>query len=416
MAVLVAGIAMPANAGVWDALSDFQKPNMKLGQMGLHPYYRLSEMYDSNIFLQPRSKVAGQNANGNAAGPVLGSWITANNLGVKADLPISDMHKIDMGYDFVWKAYSKDPHTNNTVNQMADLGYAYSGPMGLSGKLKENYLNTVDQATNELTGRLRRWQNTLGASMEYGPEGGNLFAGVDLGQVNHKYVANDPAVRGALNRYEQSFGLKTGYRLQPKTRAYLSYGRQIIHYSVPQASPKHNKSHLFGVGLEGEITPQLMGQIETGMQYRKYDNPPTGASRTTTRNWTVGTRLKYKPTDMTRVDVALTRSLQESTFANSQYYVATGANVGVSHQLPYKLTAGVNAGVEIDKYSESTTLGGLTASRRDDVYQVGTSLDYDIQEWLKTGISYLYRARFSRFTEQFNYKDHQTAASVSLLF
>lgn len=426
-AALLPSVAVPASAGVWDSISQFKKPNMKLGRLAIHPYLKLSEMYDSNIFLQPKSHVAGNNANGNQAGPVLGSWIHATNAGAKLDLPVADMHRFALGYDFSYLAYSKDPRTNNAVHQTADIAYKYKGPFGLAGGLVDRYMNTTDPATTELVRRNKRWQNAAAGFLEYAPEGGVLFAGVDFGHTTHKYIGHPDAVTLnlplLLNRYEQSAGVKGGYMLAPKTRLYAAYHRQIIHYTVKRPSPtKNNKSHLFDVGVEGNIAPKLTGKIEAGFAYRRYDDENSAAGVNIRsriyRTWAVATKLAYKPLERTTVNLALSRGLQEATFANNRFYASSSANLSATHKLPYKLTAGVNGGVTIDKYPEATTpaLGGLTRNRRDDSYQEGASLDYDIQEWLRTGVSYLHRHKHSVFTEQFNYNDHQTMASVAVTF
>lgn len=413
---LILSLVAPARAGMLDKMKDFKKPNIKIGKLELHPHYKLTETYDSNIFLAPRSKVLGNNADSNKAGPVLGSWITENNLGLKASFPLTEMHKLELGYDFVWKAYKKDPRLNNTVNQAVDAAYSYKGP-NVSAKVADTYVNTVDPATSELTARQKRWQNTATAEGEYAPEGGKLFAGADVSQTNHKYVSQSVALRTALNRYEQSFGVKGGYRVRPKTRVYAAYHRQIIHYSVHQSAPtKNNKAHFLDFGVEGDIAPKLTGQVQTGLQYRQYDDPPAAGQKKITRNWMLATKLTYKPLERTKVDLSWTRRIEESTFLANQFYIANAASLNVTHKLPHKLTAGVNAGLEIDKYPEATATGGSTANRRDDLYQTGASLDYDIQEYLRTGISYTYRTRNSRFTEQFNYNDHLTSLSLSLLF
>ena len=418
--------SLPAHAGMFDNAS---KPEMKSGPVELHPYLKLSEMYDSNIFLQPRSGVKGNNANGNSAGPVLGSWIHTVNAGLKAGLTLSEMHRLDLGYDMAYKAYKKDPRSNNTVNQTADAMYTYKGPMGITGHLKDSYLNTVDPATSELAGgeRKRRWQNTAGLDVEYAPEGGALMFGVDGNETVHKYVTKDAALR-ALNRYEQLIGFKAGYHVMPKTRVFAAYHRQVVHYTNHPAVPTSNsKSHMLEGGIEGDIAPKLTGQIQSGLQYRKYDDTPIGKNDRSkiTRNWVVSTKLVYRPLERTKVDLMLSRSLQESTFQGNPFYIATAAGLNVMHKFPWKVTAGVNAAVEQDKYPQTVpvslgaapSIGTIRVNRRDEIYQTGGNLDYDIQEWLKVGVSYLYRVRFSHnLSDQYNYRDHQTGMSVGVMF
>ena len=54
--------------------------------------------------------------------------------------------------------------------------------------------------------------------------------------------------------------------------------------------------------------------------------------------------------------------------------------------------------------------------RRDDLYQGGIWAEYDIQQWLSTGLSYVYRERDSTFSGEFNYQDSQVAWNAALKF
>ena len=407
-----------------DSISQFKKPNLKWGLLSLNPYYGIGGTYDTNIFLQPTSHVKGQTANNNKAGPVLGSWITDNNFGLKTALPLSAMHSVLLDYDFLWHDYVKDPAINNAVDQTLSAAYNYRGPKGLSGSITDGYTNTTDPATSELIARQQRWQNTVSVQGEYAPEGGNLFAGIDAYDTRDKYVSNASSIRTLLDRYTEALGAKAGWRLSPATRIYASYHRQVIHYTVHQANPKDNMANLVDFGVEGRIAPKLTGQIQSGVQFRNYAsaNPGFDGAAKNTANWTVGINLTYTPLERTSIDLLLSRSLQESTFAPSQYYVANNVGLSLKHKFPRKLTAMLNAGMEIDQYpgftpaSGTNNIGGPSGKRRDDIYQVGPGMDYDIQEWLRASASYLYRTRFSVFSEQFSYQDQQTTVKLSVLF
>lgn len=410
--------ALPARAQ-WSGLGldNVKPPEMKYGPVEVHPYLKLSEIYDSNIFLQPESKVAGQNANNNTAGPVLGSWIHSVNVGAKVAAQLAEMHRLDLAYDGNYRAYSKNPSDNNTYNQGVDGMYSYNGPMGLAGHLKDTYVNTMDPATSEQTQRIRRWFNTAAFDLQYAPEGGNFFAAVDAAHTVHKYVQN-PTLGGLLNRYEQMGGAKLGYMLGAKTRAYVGYHRQIIHYTANPASPtKNSKNHLVDLGVEGEIAPKVTGQVQFGGQHRRYDDAAfTGAQRDF-RTWTAATNINYKPLERTKATLSLSRSLQEATFGRSQFYVASAVGLNVVHRLPGKLTATLGGGFEQDRYSEVVTLAGFTGHRRDDLYQAIAGLTYDIQPWLQAGVTHMYRTRHSNgLSEQFNYKNHISGVTIGATF
>ncbi len=412
-AAILLALAAPVSAGSWDWLTQYKKPNLHWGQMALHPYYRFTEIYDSNIYLVPRP------LNGISIGKgVRGSFIHRNVLGLETNVPLSALQKVYAGYEFQADMYSQEPRVNDTINQRAHLDYEYKGAYGLTGRVGDEYSNTNDQAFSQLIERERRWRNSLYGSLEYRPENGRLAGGVDASHTTNKYVG--PLLGRLLNRYEQRFGFNVGYMVQPKTKAYVAYHRGITHYTVHRELPnqdKNSKSHSFDFGVDGQLTSKLEGKIEAGTTYRRYDETPIGAATRETRNFTMATSLVYKPQDRTTIYLQLNRHLEESISAGNRFYISNNAILDIKHKLPYKFSVGVNGAIGIDKYPDNqTTASGATGLRRDDIYQGGAWVEYDIQEWLSTGVSYVYRERNSTFPADFNYEVSQTAWNLALKF
>lgn len=396
------------------------KPNLQFGKLELHPYYKLAETYDSNIYMVPKDLEGVQ-----VGGGVRSAWITENNLGIDFNLPISAIHKVKAGYDFQALNYSRQPKANNAINQKVNVGYHYA-----SGAYKANvmdaYINTEDPAFSESATRERRWNNKFGLGGEYSPEGGNMFVGVSFDHVTDKYINRD--MGAMLNRFTQTYGVKGGYKLQPKTRVFMGYRREIIHYTVKGDNRPNNKTHYMDFGIEGDIAPKLKGNITTGLGIRHYDNDggtyrdanlntlTESRTKTTTRNWTLGTNLSYKPIERGLLNLTWTRGYNEATSGRSAFYISNNFMLGYQHKLPMKLTAMADFSMGIDKYSEALTAGGKTQSRRDDIYQQKLGLDYEANDWATVGLSYLHRQKFSIFSGQYNYNDHQTSLFAKVRF
>lgn len=413
VAAILLSLAAPASAANWDWLTQYKKPNLHWGQLDLHPYYTFTEIYDSNIYLVPKP------LNGISVGRgVRGSFIHRNVLGLETVLPVGALDKVMAGYEFQSDMYSYDPKTNDTINQRAHLDWEHRGSHGLTYSAGDRYVNTTDQASSQLVERERRWSNSLYGAVDYRPVNGRLAGGVDASHTTNKYVG--PSVGALLNRYEQKAGFNVGYMVQPKTKAYVAYHRGVIHYTVHRELPnqdKNSKSHYVDFGVEGQMTPKIEGKLETGMGLREYDETPIGANTRTTRNWTVSSSLVYKPQDRTTVYLQLYRNLQESVSAGNRFYISNNAILDIKHKLPYKFSVGVNGAIGVDKYPDNqTTASGATGQRRDDIYQGGAWVEYDIQEWLSTGLSFIHRDRFSTFPADFNYTDQQTAWNLALRF
>ncbi|MFI5349323.1 MAG: outer membrane beta-barrel protein [Elusimicrobiota bacterium] len=402
-----------ANLTDWNWLTQYQKPNMHYGQLALHPYYKLSEVYDSNIFLVPRDLPSGQ-----VGGGIHSSWITKNDLGLEANLPWQHINNLSLGYDFESDVYTTMPSLNNTINQAAHVDYVRAGAQGVTYKAGDQYVNTTDQAFSELIQRARRWSNRVYAEADYTPKNGRLAGGVTADHETDKYL--DATLGAGLNRYQEDLGFNVGYMVQPKTKVYVSYLRGIIHYTVnppPGGGPdKDNKSHTVAAGVTGQLTPKITGQVEGGMVYREYDAAPFAGGAQVERSASVSTSLTYKPDKYSNVILALSRFLQESLDPSNPFYISNNASLDLDHKFPHKVTAGINLAVGIDEYTNAQTVGTTTAIRRDDLYQGGAWVEYDVQQWLSTGLAYVYRERDSIFSGQFNYQESQVIWNASLKF
>ena len=414
VALLSLLLSTSVQAASFDWLTQYKKPNIHWGQLALHPNYRLTEVYDSNIYLVPRDQPGSV-----VGGGVRGSWITKNELGLEAELPWRNLHNLKAGYGVEAHNYTTDAKANDTVNQTAHLDYAYAGAYGLTFRAGDSYLNTTDQAFSQLVDRNRRWSNTAYVALDYDQKNGNMAGGVDASHTVNKYLGD--SIGRQLNRYSQRAGFNVGYKVQPQTKVYASYHRSLTHYSVGRAvgeQDKNSKAHEFGLGVAGVVAPKVTGRAEAGLSYREYDEAPVGGVTRLTRNMTVTTDLTWKPQDRTDVILSLSRGLQESISASNRFYISNSAILDIKHRLPRKFSVGVNLAYGLDKYPDTQFIGttGARGDRRDDNYQGGAWVEYDIQQWLSTGHSYVFRERNSTFSRQFNYQDQQTAWNLALKF
>jgi hypothetical protein len=405
-----------ANLAGWDWLTQYQKPNLHYGQLALHPYYKLSEVYDSNIYLVPHDLPSGQ-----VGGGIQNSWITRNDLGLEANLPWSHVNNLNLGYDFESDIYTNTPSVNNTINQAVHADYVRQGARGMTYKAGDQYVNTTDQAFSELVQRARRWMNRVYAEADYLPVNGRLAWGVNADHETDKYI--DPTIGAGLNRYQEDAGFNVGYMVQPKTKVYVSYLRTIIHDTVNPTGgvvDNDNKSHTVAAGVSGQISPKITGQVEAGYSYREYDAAFPGQPLVY-RSPVLTTALTYAPDKYTDVILTISRLYQESIDANNAFYYSNNATLDIKHKFPRKFSAGINLAVGLDQYANAqsfTDVNGIGAigTRRDDLYQGGIWVEYDIQQWLSTGLAYVYRERDSTFSGQFNYQDTQVAWNAALKF
>jgi len=402
LAVLLA--AAPAFAG-----------NIKIGKVGLNPYYGFETRYEDNIYRVPRDI----NNTAVAGGGVRGSWIMANNLGLKVSAPLGEKHKVTALYDFVWEAYKTQSKANNSINQRVGAGYEFKGSK-LTAKLSDEYVNTQDPAFNpnnavgsDLVSRNRRWANTAAGNLEY-TLGDKFFAGVDGQTWRNQYL--DRPLGRTLNRSEVTFGGKAGYKIAPKTKIFAAVHRVLLHYTEEIRQDNH-RDWLVDFGVEGSLAPKLKGLVQAGFNYMHFDHDTTNPTRQrVSRHARFLAKLDYAVTEKGQFVFLANRQTNDSSTAGSRYFISSGANLAYNHKFG-KLSAGVNGGWQVDKYSEDfITTGIKTKTRRDDNYTVGAKTDYKVKDWASVGASYTHNTRFSSFSRQFNYKDNITGFNAKLSF
>ena len=117
-------IPVPASSGNFlENATQFKKPNLKWGQLEIHPYYRFSEFYDSNIYM--KSPTADP-VRGRHPWPVRGTMVTENNS-ASGSTPVTGMHSLT-AYD------PTASYTERTAGQQPSQpevsGLSVQGPHG----------------------------------------------------------------------------------------------------------------------------------------------------------------------------------------------------------------------------------------------------------------------------------------------
>lgn len=364
-----------------------------------HPYYQFLQSYQTNIYRVPDDRPDGRRV----AGGVLSSWVTTHNPGLAAKVIFDRSNWLDAVYDLKVRRYTQQPDINNDLEQAVHFAYNRQSLRLAKFKVWDTYLNTSNPPTEELTGREKRFQNTIGTEVEIAYGRRNLL-GFFGNHTSHKFL--NPTLGAQLNRYEQTAGARVGQVLQSRLRLFLEYARQIVHYSSRSAN---SKSHLVDVALDGKFTPKLSGTARAGLGIREYD------SGTGERYLRMNLQALYQPQSRTRINLAAFRNVEEARFQGARFYISTGANVSVS-RVVRKLTLSVNARYQRDAYSEETTLDGVRGKRRDAYYVFGGGVGYPITQWLSAAASYSNTRRQSLFSGLFDYKDEQTTFGFKAQF
>ncbi len=432
VALTVALSAPPARASVWEDLAELN-PNLKAGSLEFHPYYGIKGTYHDNIYKVNRDKADGtrhgclSNSSNACSGGVRGSWFVTNNVGFNATLPFGGRHALGAGYDLSTNNYRIQTRANDSVSQSVKGQYDFKGEL-FTARVWDNFTNTEDPPYNpqapvlapkvggELVARERRSQNTVGGELERAL-GDKYFVAGTAQSARDKYV--NPALARLLDRSEQRYGFRTGYKIMPKTRLYIGGQRGLTHYSAGRKGANH-KDWNADAGVEGELTAKIKGRFSAGYSLARYDDDNQNLSPSNKSGvWTLGLGLGYKVLPRTSVDLSASRLRQEATAV--RYYVSNNVSLGVTQSID-KLTVAASGGFTQDKYSDPQAvpvlfgLNVLNGQRRDDTYTAGVSLGYSLFRWLALTADYRHTLRHSTIPELYNYADNMSSFGLRAQF
>lgn len=362
-------VAVAVLAGLADNALAVQ--NIKLGKMDVNPYVGEDIKYDSDIYLR--------NTN------VKDSLINKLTAGVGLLQPLEERLGVQADYHAQYLAYARDPGINNIIEHYLSLGLNYKLPKDMFMAASESLKKTSDQATSELTARAERVENI--ADLQYeAPLKGPYGYGIEVRHTYHNYLSpsND-----ALDRSEILLGLGLRYKLQPKTLLFADYQYADLKYRITSANDAYSSN--VQAGLAGKIAPKVDGMVKATYQLRNYRNDIANASKNgATLGY--GAQLKWTPNEKSNVILFGQRANVESIFGNNRYYRSTLFDLQLVRAVR-KISVGIGGGFEAIRYPEP--INNLGTMRKDDIWQFRVNMDYDIQKWFKTGLSYNLKNRNS---------------------
>ena len=272
--------------------------------------------------------------------------------------------------------------------------------------LREDFIQTTDPPNSELTGQVKSTTNLLAPESEY-----RLTERFSVG-VNSAWSRirfHDPSLDPLLDRDEYLIGGSVFWKFLPKADLQLQYTYQRKVFTETSDLDVH--VHTVTLGLRGDLTAKLSSTFRIGVQARD----PLTSSEPGYLGLVGGGDWIYRPTEQTTITLVTDRSVQESSFGDTPFYVTTGASLGIQHQFGPKLAAGVRVGGGVNQYPTKQTIDGLTAWRQDNFFGGGVTAEYQIQPWLLVGAEYAHTFRRSNF-DTYDFQDDRITGKVTLQF
>ena len=314
-------------------------------------------------------------------------------------------HSVSVGYRAEILNYM-DLTDQNTTNHFAVGQLRLDFPRTLL-TLREDFARTNSPPGTELTGPIVSDTNILKPEAEY-----RLTQRFGLG-LNYSWTHvtfEQQSTADLIDRDDQLVGTSFFWKFTPKADLFLNYSYGWTTFA--QSSDNRNyTSNNVTVGVRGDITAKLSSSLRVGYTIENVAN----SSQSGYTGFIVSGDTTYRPTERISLTLSTQRARQESTFGTNAFYVTSNGTLSGQYQILPKLGLTARLGGGINNYSTKQSADGKTDFREDTFILAGSTLDYDIQPWLRAGLEYSRIGRDSNFPS-FRFVDDRISGRVTVQF
>ncbi len=317
---------------------------LKLGAVQVRPSLGYTGEYDSNIFLTERDRKS--------------DYINRLLAGVDADvLMAGGKYALTGGVQSKseWFAsHGKQDHT--------DWAYQLGGEIHLPAidlTVHEDFRDTTERNDSELTDRIQRYENRLGAlaTLPFG----QFFSETEVTDFILDFRNNNAYEQ--FNRHEFSVYPRIGMNIGSKTQALLEYGYTDIHYG--EQEDRDGTAHQAEAGVRGFLgdADLVSYQLWGGWQFRHYDNGNLHSFNSFVGHGEVA----YKPRVGTQLTLRGIRRPEESLDAGQTFYTRNEISVQIKQQIAEQWYVNGRGGMGFNHYSND---------RLDFLWEPGVGVEY----------------------------------------
>ena len=380
---------------------------ISLGPVVLHPHMGFAEMYTDNVFRTADRRIS--------------DFSHTLSPGMQAQLPIAGRHMFLLDYRTNLQYYERSP-SNDVQDQTGSGRFKFNSPLGLKVDLQGEHRLGHDprgSAVDIQALEVNKWEtNSFVGEAEYfeGQVGARLRA--RMTRWNYQNNSQD-IIRDRLSNYAALAFLG---RIASRTTG-------LLNLSVQQEIYDQNKNldsaiYVASAGAQWDITALTSGEIQAGYQHLKFTKAQTNQpgpllsqftrDRDSFGNFFFAGNLTWTPTSFQVVGLQVYRTIQQSAFAGTNFFVATGVNLSLTHNFTDRIAFTTNLGYENDDFS-GTSAGGGSTDRSDTLKNAAVGLRYRTVKWLGASVQYMYEDRTSDLNS-FSYHANTFMVAIEALF
>ena len=229
--------------------------------------------------------------------------------------------------------------------------------------------------------------------VKYGVDGARASVAVRAGTESLEYQNNRSYTRFADRDKTFAEGV-LGFRIAPKTSAFLSVRGDTIEYDFRRSSPEFASYSLdsderaYMLGLEFDATAKTAGRIAAGRIEKDFNDGRLEDYSGT--GWQVG--VQFRPRTYSIIDLSTSRRTDEAvnfnlgigpTSLDTDYVIARDITLAWTHGWNDRIHTTLDLGTEQSDYIRRDR-----AIRDDKLSFFGVSADYKLRSWLSIGAGY----------------------------
>jgi len=207
------------------------------------------------------------------------------------------------------------------------------------------------------------------------------------------------------DRNEIYYGGKAEYAVSPDTAIYATATGNKKDYDLSSLTDRSSDGYVVGLGANFDVSELMRGDIQVGYMKQSYDL----ATYKDISGFSAAGRLEWFPTQLTTLGLNGSRSIEESTAAGSQGYIANNLGASIDHELMRNVLLSATYSHGKDNYK-----GVDRDDKRDNFSATAT---YLLNRRVGLFLTYNYlKQDSSGAAKGASFKDNKLIASVALQF
>ncbi|MCL4477415.1 MAG: outer membrane beta-barrel protein [Nitrospirae bacterium] len=348
---------------------------IRLGALEINPFLALTERYTDNVF--------------NTSSDLKSDFSTVITPGVQIIFPrVKKKYHLELIYQADLERFNTFK-SENANNHKAVGKFEVKFPGGLELAVSDEFIRNHDPRGINIGQELDFFRTNLAsASAAY-----NLSDRFKVRLDYSNYLVDYEAGRNDFrNRTDNTLAGYVYYRLTPKTSAFVEYEYLVIDFKTSEEfdSKEH---HLYG-GITWDVTGKTKGTVKGGYEVKKFQDP----SIERFKGFIMELIVDHNFTPRHSIKIKGIRRTNETNVFGTSFFITTGASIEYFQKFTGKITGTADISYGRDSYHGDFP-------RRDNTWQTGIGLIYQLKKWLRTEAKYSYTKRDSS-EHDFNYRNN----------